>query len=54
MAQYSVMLGTNWRYDDGREGGYDENFDMLIRGATVYERPEKTLKIYISCHFQSG
>ena len=25
-----LNMETNWRYDDGRGKGYDENFDMLI------------------------
>ena len=27
-----LNMETNWRYDDGRGKGYDENFDMLIWG----------------------
>ena len=44
-------METNWRYDDGRGKGYDENFDMLIwsqggrgDGTAVHERPPDFLR----------
>ena len=41
-------METNWRYDDGRGNGYDEDFDMLIWGAgdgpTDYGRPSDSLR----------
>ena len=54
-------METNWRYDDGRGKGYDENFDMLIwdRGGMGGMEPPSMedlliFKISICCQFKSG